>query len=126
MIKLKQKILFFLAFCLCSILAHAQSDKKIDIKSAKKLKGGVYQGKKVNKLIGNVKLKHQKTIMWSDSAYYIDKENRLIGFGNVRVKSEKMTVTGEYLDYDGKTKSAIVRRNVTLVDGKDMTLNTDN
>lgn len=127
MIKLKQKIFLFIPLLLSVFLGFSQSKiDQIEIKSAKKLKGGTFEGKKVNKLIGNVKLKHHKTVMWSDSAYFIDKENRLIGFGHVRVKSDKMTVTGDYLDYDGKTKVAIVRKNVRLVDGKDMTLTTDN
>lgn len=123
MIKLKQKIFIFIPLFLSIFLSIGQS--KLNYKGSK-LRLGKYKGEKVNILIGNVKIKHKETNMWCDSAYKFLKSERLIGFGNVKVKNKKMTVTGDYLDYDGKTKTAIVRKNVRLVDGKDMTLTTDN
>ncbi len=98
----------------------------MQIKNAKKLTSGMYRGKKVSKLIGNVKLKQGTTVIWCDSAYYLDKANTLVAFGHVHVKSKKLDVYGDFLEYDGNSKQSYIRKNVRLRDGKSMTLTTDN
>ncbi|MGM0473210.1 MAG: OstA-like protein [Bacteroidota bacterium] len=82
-------------------------------------------GKDARKLLGNVHLKHEDVVMSCDSAYFYPATFSVDAFSNIRiVQGDTMTLTGDFLHYDGKTKLAEVRDNVKLVD-KESTLLTD-
>ncbi|RLD79363.1 MAG: hypothetical protein DRJ10_08930, partial [Bacteroidetes bacterium] len=77
-------------------------------------------GPDVKILKENVILKHDSAYMYCDSAYFNDKDNSFIAFGNIHVISptEDLTDTvhlfGDSLHYSGSKKLAEVRYNVVL------------
>lgn len=116
-------ILFF--FGLNQSLLFAQASQKVEILSAKNFEYIKLQDKNVSKLIGNVKLKQQDTYMDCDSALIYETENLVEAFSNVRIKyRDSVTITGNYLIYDGATKRALLSKNVTLED-RNMLLSTE-
>jgi len=76
-------------------------------------------------LKGNVRFKHDKVLLYCDSAYFFEKANSLNAFGHVRiVQADTLFVFGDVLYYDGNTKLARLRHNVRMVNRK-TTLTTD-
>ncbi len=78
----------------------------------------------IQKLYENVKFKHGSGTMSCDSAYFNSKLNQFEAFGRVVMIDDTVVLKGDYLKYDGKTKMANIRDNITLEDGK-VTLYTD-
>lgn len=76
-------------------------------------------------LIGDVQFRHDKALMYCDSAYFYSKSNTLNAYSNVRmIQGDSIFVYGDVLYYDGNTKLARLRNNVRLENGK-ATLYTD-
>ena len=76
-------------------------------------------------LVGDVRFRRDSMYMYCDSAHYFQKKNAFQAFGNVRMEQgDTLFLYGDYLDYDGDTNLARVRRNVRLID-KNTTLTTD-
>lgn len=76
-------------------------------------------------LVGDVRFRRDSMYMFCDSAHYFQKKNAFQAFGNVRMEQgDTLFLFGDYLDYDGDTNVARVRRNVRLMDKK-TTLTTD-
>lgn len=76
-------------------------------------------------LIGDVRFRHDKALMYCDSAYFYSKSNTLNAYSNVRmVQGDSLFVYGDVLYYDGNTKLARLRNNVRLENGQ-ATLYTD-
>lgn len=68
-----------------------------------------------NILNGNVVFRHLNVHMYCDSAYFYKETNSFEAFGHVRmVQGDTLSLTGEYLYYDGNAQIAQVRRNVKL------------
>ena len=102
----------------------AQKSEQIELVQADVLEGGVHNGEKVRKLIGNVIFKHDETFMYCDSSYQYADRNALEAFGHVKIQQgDTLTLTGDTLFYNGDNKMAKVRGNVVLKD-KEMTLTT--
>ena len=79
----------------------------------------------VTRLVGNVRLRHEGMLMWCDSLHQYQDSNYLEAFGRVRaVRNDTVEMRGEYMFYDANTRMAKVRRNVTLRDPR-MTLTTN-
>jgi len=110
------------------IFAHqlsAQTKNKVEILGAQNFEYLKLGNKNISKLIGAVQLKQEQTYMFCDSALIYESENRVEAFQNVKIThNDSVTITGEFLNYDGNTKKALIKGNVVLVD-KDMTLTTD-
>ncbi len=71
------------------------------------------------KLIGNVQLKQGDNLMTCDSAYINLIANNVEAFGNVHITQPGGTqVQSDYLRYIGNTKTAFLKGNVKLDDGK--------
>lgn len=78
-----------------------------------------------NFLIGNVICEHDGTILNCDTALLFEKENRLEAMGHILIsKGDSITVTGQKLFYDGKTKMATLSGSVVCAE-KDMVLSTN-
>ncbi|MBQ1651098.1 MAG: hypothetical protein II056_01610, partial [Paludibacteraceae bacterium] len=76
-------------------------------------------------LIGDVQFRHDKALMYCDSAYFYSKSNTLNAYSNVRmVQGDSLFVYGDVLYYDGDTRLARLRNNVRMENGK-ATLYTD-
>lgn len=84
----------------------------------------------LTKLIGNVQLQQDETIMYCDSAYFFLSKNNVEAFGNVQVVQPGSEAVSDYMRYIGNTKTAYMRGNVMLTDFKsrlwseDVTYNT--
>ncbi len=79
-----------------------------------------------NRLVGNVVFEHEGALMYCDSAWYFSQDNRLEAFENVRInQGDTLFLWGDYLEYNGNTKKALVTgEEVRLKDSK-MELVTD-
>jgi lipopolysaccharide export system protein LptA len=119
------------ALSLCFLLmAFTRMEVKAQGDTAKKVPIEILPGKtlfqfvqtdsgNVNKLIGNVNLKHGETLMYCDSAYIYPEKNNVQAFGNVNIVQPGGTnVQSDYLRYIGNTKMAYLKGNVSLTDGK--------
>ncbi|MCE2776336.1 MAG: organic solvent tolerance protein OstA [Algoriphagus sp.] len=97
-------------------MSHAQSSSVLEISSADLLQGA----KGFERLLGNVKMKHQNSLISCDSAYFFRNENRAQLFGRVQIKdvADPITTTSAYAEYDGTTKVAKLRKNVVFTNQK--------
>lgn len=67
----------------------------------------------------NVVFRHNKAYMYCDSANFYQQNNSFEAFGHVKMKQgDTLTLTGDYLYYDGDLQLAIVRDNVVLTHRK--------
>ncbi len=74
----------------------------------------------MDKLIGDVELEHEGTLMYCDSAYLNGGLNTVEAFGNVQIIQPEGTETqSDYLRYTGNNRHAFLKGNVSLTDGKD-------
>lgn len=99
-----------------------QQGSTLDIMKADLLSGA----SGFERLLGNVEMKHQKSLIFCDSAYFFRAENRAQLFGRVRIKDieDPITTTSAYAEYDGNTKVAKLRGNVVFTN-QETTLYTD-
>lgn len=73
--------------------------------------------KEISVLKGNVIFTHEGTLLFCDSAYFFQKENKINAYSNVRIKvSDTLDIYGDTLIYDGNTKIAEIVSNVKLID----------
>lgn len=76
-------------------------------------------------LNGNVAFRHLGTLMYCDSAYYYEADNSFEAFGHVRMKQgDTLSLTGNYLFYDGNDQIAQLRDNCVMKHRKSV-LTTD-
>lgn len=81
-------------------------------------------GNGAQRLIGNVRLRQENTLMFCDSAY-LYKNNSLDAFGHVHIQQgDSIHLYGDLLKYDGNTKKALITKNV-VVDKGEMKLTTE-
>lgn len=118
-------IRFTLAFLLLGIFfgkSYGQQNSTLEILRADLLEGG--QG--FERLLGDVEMKHQNSLIFCDSAHFFRNENRAKLFGKVRIQDieDPITTTSAYAEYDGNTKVAKLRRNVVFTN-QETTLHTD-
>lgn len=98
---------------------------KIEILHANDLFFDEENGVKAKRLIGDVKIKYENTIMTCDSAFVYSQTNSMKAYGNVHITDkEGMELFGDSLKYDGERKLTEVRGKV-LVLTKDMELHTN-
>ena len=75
-------------------------------------------------LKGNVVCEHEGALLHCDSALIYEKENKMVAGGHVLItKGDSIRITGEHLEYEGKTKMATLLNNVRCTE-KDMVLTT--
>lgn len=116
----------FLLLLLISLMTQgkswAQQSSTLEIISADLLQGA----SGFERLLGAVKMKHQNSLIYCDSAHFYRGENRAQLFGRVRIEDEKdpITTKSSYAEYDGNTKIAKLRKNVVFTNQK-TTLYTD-
>ena len=103
----------------------AQKPMKVRLIKADDLRYDKSLGETVQRLIGNVILEHDSTLLFCDSAYLNEETNSFEGFGNVHIKaSDTLNIYSDLLNYDGNQRMAELHYNVRLVDSK-ATLSTE-
>jgi lipopolysaccharide export system protein LptA len=96
----------------------------VQLQGARELQGGVFNGVKIRKLLGNVAFKQEDTFMYCDSAYQYLERNEIEAFSNVRIiQNDTVTITGDRGFYDGDRRTARMTGNVVMHDPR-MTLTT--
>ncbi len=79
----------------------------------------------MNRLLGNVKLKHNDMLMFCDSLYNYPDSNYVEAFGNVHIiQNDTLNLWGDFMTYNGNTEQAKVRENVIMQDPQ-ITLTTN-
>ncbi len=112
-IKIPAILLFF--FSICFIQSFAQQTRKINhdadnMEFDRNLANGAYR------LLGNVVFRHERAVMYCDSAYFYSDDNSLDAFDNVYInQADSLHLYGDFLHYDGNTRVANVRKNVKLL-----------
>lgn len=125
-------ILYVLLFIWIPLKAYTQDNatskkesKKIEILNADTWEINDKIDKDLNRLLGNIKIKHNDAIMFCDSAYYYKTKNQVRAFSRVHIlQGDTLNLYGNYLFYDGKSESAFVKGNVELIN-KETHLYTD-
>lgn len=111
---------FYFLLLLISLMTQgkswAQQSSTLEIISADLLQGA----SGFERLLGAVKMKHQNSLIYCDSAHFYRGENRAQLFGRVRIEDEKdpITTKSSYAEYDGNTKIAKLRKNVVFTNQK--------
>lgn len=111
-------ILLLLSFT--AQFGYAQSKGKktiIHVENADKSDFSKTSGRDVQRLIGNVAIRHDSTFFYCDSAYLYDKEKSLDAFSNVHIiVNDSVNIYSDLLYYNGNTKIADFTGNVQLQD----------
>ncbi|MDR2928070.1 MAG: hypothetical protein LBV41_07735 [Cytophagaceae bacterium] len=82
-------------------------------------------GKNVQVLMGNVRFRHENTLMYCDSAYFQRDSNKMDAYGSVHiVQNDSIHLYGKELYYYGNEDMAKVRKDVRLVN-KESVLTTE-
>lgn len=77
------------------------------------------------RILGNVVMNHDSAFLYCDSAYVNEAENRVMAYGNVRVRlSDTLNLFSDSMRYDGNTKIANAYSHVRLIDNQTI-LTTD-
>lgn len=116
-------LLFFLG-CTSALLAQTNTgaNSRLEIIQAERLLGG----KGFERLLENVVMKHQNSLIYCDSAHFYGQENLAKLFGNVRIEDPEDSVNTQsaYGEYDGNSQLAKLRTGVVFKN-KETTLYTD-
>ncbi len=106
--------------------AAVQAQKRVKLKKADNLIGGIKDGQRFDRVIGNVVFVQNKTTIYCDSAHFFKTENRIEAFGKVHItEGDSVDVTSRALTYDGNEKIAHLRKNVVFTKLGIATLYTD-
>lgn len=115
-IMFKGYIILFISILTCPVLVFGQS-KKIQIINSNSFEIGSINNQQVKKLIGDVHLMQDNTIMKCDSAYLFDNTNYVEAYRNVKIIQNDTTVfAGDFLKYDGQNKLAKLSGNVSMTE----------
>lgn len=115
-------LVFLLGLWLLAFPSLAQENSTLEIIRAGVLKGG----RGFDRLIGDVEMKHQQSLIYCDSAHFFREQNNARLFGHVKIvdQEDPVQTTSSYAEYDGNTKLAKLRNNVVFTNGK-TTLHTE-
>ncbi|MFN3918564.1 MAG: OstA-like protein [Flavobacteriales bacterium] len=119
-------ILFLLCFTGLHLVLFSQKagSKKIEILGANSLEFDKDK-KDAQRLIGNVRFKHDDALMFCDSAYFFTGKNIIEAYGNIKInQGDSIQLRGDSLFYDGNKKQARLRNNITFRDNE-MNLTTN-
>ncbi len=114
----------FLSFLFCAAIQAADPVKqnkprpkgeKIFLIHTDKLRYNMQENPDANILNGNVEFLHGNVKLFCDSAYFYKETNSFEAFSNVKMlQGDTLSLTSEYLKYDGDAQIAQARKNVHL------------
>jgi len=98
------KVFLFLLFFCISLSTTSYSQSPILLVNADSIVGYTVNDKPVRDFIGNVHLRQNNVDLFCNKAIHYIQENKAILIGAVRIIQDTLTLTSEYIEYDG-TKS---------------------
>jgi len=108
-----------------SITGYSQQRKRIVIEQAEYWESDEKIAPGAQRLIGDVRIRHEEVLMWADSAYTYTGNNRVDAFGNVRInQGDTLDLYARKVLYNGDINRANAFQNVRLIN-KTTTLYTD-
>ncbi len=111
------KYFLFFLFTLVIISAFSQGKSKITYQA--EILRTHANDKNITVLVGHVIFNHEGDLLFCDSAYFHQEQNRIEAFSKIRIKiSDTLNIYGDVLNYNGDTKVAEITNNVRLVDSK--------
>ena len=114
-----------LALMVISFFSSAQERKRVDIEQADYLEADENIASNAQRLVGNVKIRHENMLMWCDSAYTYTGTNRVDAFGNVHInQNDTLNLFADKIYYNGDISFAQAIGNVILKN-KSTTLYSD-
>ena len=91
--------------------------RRIDIENADEYTYDTAIIANAQRLIGNVRFRHNQALMFCDSAYSYSDSNRFDAFGNVHIiQGDTLHLYGDKMLYNGDTRLARFLFNVKLID----------
>ena len=113
------KQLIFICLLISSIGLNAQQKSRIYVEGADIQLYDENFGEDIERLIGNVVMRHDETIFYCDSAHLNSSSRNFEAFGNVHIHvNDTVDVYGNRLIYSGEEKIANLFDDVKLVDKK--------
>lgn len=115
----------FFHFELCAqIINGSQSSQYIEILNADRLTFDK-KIKNAQRLVGNVRVKHQGMNIFCDSALFFSTDNKLHAYGKIHVKQgDTLNIYADSAFYNGNTQIAQLKGKIRLIEN-DMKLETD-
>ncbi|WP_138429245.1 OstA-like protein [Fodinibius saliphilus] len=90
----------FVGLFLISLLPeYADAQNKVNILKADSIVGGSYNGERVQKILGDVRLRSQNMEMLCDSAYQFVNKSEMRAFGNIQIDTEDEMIWADSLKY---------------------------
>ncbi len=80
-------------------MSSAQGGDRISIERTDSLRSFASEGIRVNRLIGNVRLRDRDRVFESDSAYHFPDLDRIEAWGNLRITGSNETIWADELEY---------------------------
>lgn len=118
---------FFLAIFVAgfSVKTEAQQKRSVVIENAGTLERNDDIVPNAQRILNNVRMRHNDMVMWCDSAYQYVGTNRVDAFGNVHInQADTIDLYANMIHYDGDISFARAIGNVRLIN-KSATLYTD-
>jgi len=105
--------------------AMAQEKRRVDIEHALSLESNNDIVANAQRVLGEVRIRHNKVLMWCDSAYAYTGTNKVDAFGNVHInQGDTIHLYADKINYDGDISFARAMGNVRLIN-KTTTLFSD-
>jgi hypothetical protein len=100
-----------------TVVAQDNKIKQIELHNSDQLAGTRYNGTDIKRLIGNVVLKHEGALMYCDSAYYFQKDNRFIAYSRVRInQGDTLSLFADTIYYYGNGSNGKAINRVKVID----------
>ncbi|MCU0357276.1 MAG: Organic solvent tolerance protein OstA [Cyclobacteriaceae bacterium] len=98
-----------------SVISSGFAQSSVTLKQADQLRGGVKDGERFDRVLGNVIFVQGRTTIYCDSALFYRSRNAVEAFGRVRITDgDSVTITSNRAEYDGNTRVAKLRNNVVF------------
>ena len=108
-----------------SLISFSQEKKRVIIEEAQYLEADENIAPNAQRLIGNVRIRHEDILMWCDSAYTYTGTNKVDAFGNVHVnQADTVDLYAQKIFYNGDINFARAIDSVRLIN-KSTTLYSD-
>lgn len=119
------RLIFLAVLFFISMATTAQQKKRVDIEQADFLEADDSIAPNAQRLVGNVRIRHQDVLVWCDSAYTYTGTNRVDAFGNVHInQGDTLNLYAQKIFYNGDISFARASKDVRLIN-KNTTLYTD-